>query len=134
MSQFILDEQLSVEEVLKPIQKWTPARMIHELRPHERITDDRIPALLRELRKPTFISIDEAAFWKRQLCDRRYGIAFFALRCDQQREIPSLLRSLTQLSEFDSRAKRMGKVIRISRARIRYCQTAVRLCFALVFN
>jgi hypothetical protein len=81
MSQLILDEQLSVPRVLDPILKWIKAEQVHQLRPDQRIGDDRVPAILRTLKQPTFVTIDHD-FWDRRWCNPRYCILYFALRKD----------------------------------------------------
>jgi hypothetical protein len=40
----------------------------------------------------------------------------------QQERIPALLRKLLHLSEFKTKASRMGKVVRVSLANIKYYQ------------
>jgi hypothetical protein len=121
MSQVIVDEQLGLARVVQPVQQWTTAQWIPHLRCGEHIDDDRIPTLLRELKQPTFVTIDEH-FWNRGLRDARYCIVYFALRDDQQDQIPDLLRRLFRLPQFNTRAKRMGKVIRVSPAGVQFYQ------------
>ena len=67
--------------------------------------------ILRELRQPTFVTID-MGFWNLRLRDPRYRILCFPLRNDEQRQIPGLLRQLLHLPEFATKAARMGKVAR----------------------
>ena len=119
MSQFVLDEQLDHDTVLAPLQNWVSAERLTALRPGEHILDDRVPALLRALRRPTFLSID-SYFWRAAQCDPRYCILYFALRRDQQPLLPGLLRALLLLPGFRTRAARMGKVARISTRTIEY--------------
>lgn len=121
MTQVVVDDQLTVTLVLAPIQQWTTACLLRQLRPSEHIPDERVPSLLRELKQPTFITIDDG-FWNRSLRDARYCIVYFDVRDDQQDQIPNLLRRLFRLPQFNTRAKRMGKVIRVSTAGIEFCQ------------
>jgi hypothetical protein len=121
MSQLILDEQLSVPRVVEPILKWIRAEQVQQLRPGQRIGDDRVPAILRTLKQATFVTIDHD-FWDRQLCNPRYCILYFALRKEQQDQLPDLLRALLRQPEFSTRARRMGKLARISTVRIDYWQ------------
>lgn len=118
----ITDAALSDVDVLKPLQKLMNTRSIRDVRPLEIVKDDRVPVLLRELIAPTFITIDEAGFWRQHLCSEAYCILCFALVDAQQELIPSLLRRLLQLPEFKANVKRMGKVARISLANIKYYQ------------
>jgi hypothetical protein len=121
VSQFVLDDQLDREDVRDPIVRWSTARFLREFRPGEVIKDDRARSILRSLRTPTFVTIDDG-FWNQTYRDRRYCILHFALRADEQRDIPALLRRLLRLPEFRTRAARMGKVARVSRERVIWWQ------------
>ena len=118
MSQFALDDQLNPRSVRDPIaRRWT-VRFVQEFRPDEVIKDDRVPGVLRTIRTPTFLTID-AGFCKRTGRDPRSCILDFALRSDEQGELPGLLRRVLRLPEFRTRAVRMGKVARVSRDHVR---------------
>ncbi len=121
MSRFVLDDQLWVVDVRDRIRRWSTAQFLRDIRPGEVINDERIPSVLRTLRTPTFVTIDHQ-FRERTLRDRRYCILYFALREDQQGDIPTLLRRLLRLPEFRTRAARMGKVARVSRERVSWWQ------------
>ena len=119
MSQIILDDQLLPLDVLVPIARWATVQRLRDIRPGEVIKDERVPMILRELRQPTFVTID-MAFWARRLCDLRYCIVCFPLRNDEQQLIPGMLRQLLRLPEFHSKAQRMGTVIQVGAHQIRY--------------
>jgi len=121
MSQIILDDQLFPLEVLVPIARWATVQRLRDVRPGEVIKDERVPMILRELRQPTFVTID-MGFWTRRLCDVHYCIICFPLRNDEQRLIPGLLRQLLKLPVFRSKASRMGKVTQVSANQIRFWQ------------
>ena len=121
MSQIVLDEQLSDDEVLAPLARWITVQRLDDLRPTEVIKDDRVPLLLRELSRPTFVTID-MGFWNRNLRDGKYCILCFPLRNDEQHQLPGLLRRVLQLPEFRTRARRMGKIARVSTARLEFWQ------------
>jgi hypothetical protein len=121
MSQIILDDQLFDLEVLVPIARWITVQRLRDLRPGEVIKDDRLPVLLRQLRQPTFVTID-MGFWSRGLRDARYCILCFPLRNEKQYELPGLLRRLLRLPEFRTKAARMGKVAQVSLTHIEYWQ------------
>lgn len=128
MSQIILDDQLYAFEVLLPIARWTTVQRLRDLRPDEVIKDERVPALLRQLRQPTFVTID-MGFWNRNLRDNQYCILCFPLHNDEQHEMPDLLRRALKLHDFHTKAARMGKVARVSWGNIEYWQTGdERLC------
>jgi hypothetical protein len=78
VSQVILDDQLFDFEVLIPIARWTTVQRLRDLRPGEVIKDERVPELLRQLRQPTFVTIDEG-FYNRGLCDHKFCILCFSL-------------------------------------------------------
>jgi len=121
MSQIILDDQLFDLEVLIPIARWITVQRLRDLRPGEVIKDDRVPMLLRQLRQPTFVTID-MGFWDRGLRDVRYCVLCFPLRNDEQHRLPELLRRLLRLPEFHTKAVRMGKVARVSASHVEYWQ------------
>lgn len=121
MSPIILDDQLADAAIRKRLAQWTRAQRLRDLRPGEVIKDERVPMILRELRQPTFVTID-MGFWNGRLRDARYCILCFPLRSDEQREIPGLLRNLFRMSEFATKAMRMGKVARVSQSHIDYWQ------------
>lgn len=118
----VIDAALSDKDVLKPLQKLMNTRSIRDVCPYEVVKDDRVPVLLRTLTFPTFITIDEAGFWHRHLCSDAYCILYFALSEYQQERIPVLLRKLLHLPEFKTKASRMGRVVRVSLANIKYYQ------------
>ncbi len=119
MSQIILDDQLFDVEVLVPLARWITVQRLRDLRPNEVIKDERVPLLLRELRQPSFVTID-MGFWDRDLRDPRYCILCFPLRNDEQHQLPERLYRLFQLPEFHTKAARMGKVVRVGPERIDY--------------
>jgi hypothetical protein len=121
VSQFVLDDQLDPRMVRDVIARRSTARFVREFRPGDVIKDDRVAVILRTLRTPTFISID-AGFYKRTRRSRRLCILYFALRSDEQGDIPALLRRVLRLPEFRTRAARMGKVARVSREGVRWWQ------------
>jgi hypothetical protein len=119
VSQFILDEQLLFDRVLLPIRKWASVKRIDELRPDEVIKDERIPVFLRQIKNSTFVTID-TGFWNARFCHPQYCILFFALRDNQQEQLPLKLRKLCTLKEFGTKRARMGKVAKISANRIEW--------------
>jgi hypothetical protein len=121
VGQIILDEQIFDTDVLIPLTKWITAQRLRDSRPDQVIKDERVPMILRELRLPTFVTID-MGFWNARLRDARYCILCFPLRSDEQRAIPGLLRHLLRMSEFATKAARMGKVARVSQSHIDYWQ------------
>ena len=127
MTAFILDDQLAPDQVEIPLRRWLKVAYLRDARPNEVIKDDRVETILHALRQPTFITIDRD-FWSTDLRHPRYCVLYFALREDEQRALPELLRRLLRLPEFRTCAARMGKVARVSRERVQYWQQwAVRI-------
>jgi hypothetical protein len=119
MTQLVLDDQLDVQKILPSLKGWLTSVRLQDLRPGERILDDRVPQLLLRLKKPTFVTIDRG-FWRRRLGHPDYCIVHFAVSKDQQEELPRLLRLLFRLPQFRTRAARMGKVARVGRSSVIY--------------
>jgi len=122
VSLLIFDEQINRETAIEPLQSWATVRRLKDVRPREMIDDDRVPELLRRLKHPTFVTIDEG-FWDREYRDKSYCILYIAVSDDQQFKIPALIRQLFRLSEFKTKTARMGKVARVSSVRIEYMKT-----------
>jgi hypothetical protein len=85
------------------------------------VLDERVPEILRTVRRPTFITVDQD-FWDRRWCHPDYCILYFALSDEQQFQLPDLLRALLRLPEFRSRAGRMGKVARVRPTAVEWWQ------------
>ena len=98
MSRLVLDEQLDLPRILPAVQKWITTECLHDLRPRQRITDDRVPEILLTLRQPTFVTIDHH-FWHPSWCHPGYCILYFFLRHNEQGQISEMLRELLRLSE-----------------------------------
>ena len=74
--------------------------------------DDEIIPLLLQLRRPTFFTLD-TDFYERNLCHVRYCLVCMDVKQD---EAATFVRRLLRHEEFNTQAKRMGKVIRLSSA------------------
>lgn len=63
----VLDEHLHDPVIMSGISAWFPGRAIPliKLRPGSLIKDEVIPALLRKLVEPTFVTINVTDFWKK---------------------------------------------------------------------
>lgn len=118
----VLDEQLLGRNIEVEIAKWYrgAVRFITDLRPNTMIKDDAIPELLRPQDQPTFVTINERDFWRKVTIDPRYCIVCLSLPDSRATEIPQLLRSLLQRTEFRTKANRMGKVIRMTEKEVSY--------------
>jgi len=75
--------------------------------------EDVIPQLLQN-HLPTFFTRDHG-FYDRQLCHAGYSLVVLAVEKD---EAASFIRRFLRHPAFRTRSKRMGKVIRVSRAKM----------------
>jgi hypothetical protein len=83
------------------------------------LNDEQIIVLLRELRRPTFFSRD-LGLYTPALRDHRYAIVVTAVR---QYEVAAFVRRFLRHPMFDTKAKRTGKIIRLSSSGIGFWQT-----------
>lgn len=118
----VLDEQLNDEVIQRGIQRWYRGRVIiiNELRPKSRILDDAVSDLLRRIKEPTFVTINYWDFWKTLPARAAYCAVCLKLPGERSHEVPSLLRHLLKLENFNTKRKRMGLVISWSDGSINY--------------
>ena len=118
----VLDEQLQGLGPEEAIARWYRGAVliVKKLRPGRVIKDEAIPALLRQLKQPTFITIDYMDFWRRVPADNAYCIVCPELPTEQVDEIPVRLRQLLRLPEFKTKRARMGKVVLARERRLQY--------------
>jgi hypothetical protein len=118
----VLDEQLLGRNLETEIGQWYQGavRYIIDLRPNTIIKDDAIPKLLQQERQPTFVTINEGDFWHKIRPSNYYCIVCFTLSDSRVREISQSLRDLCQHPIFSSKAKRMGKIIRVTDQAVNY--------------
>jgi hypothetical protein len=118
----LLDENVHQQSLVASIVAWYrgQVRSLTTLRPNTLIKDEAIPMVLRRVRQPTFVTTNVADFWCRVPAHSRYSIVCIALPNERLHELPSLLRQLLRLPEFNTKAKRMGKVIRVSPSQLQY--------------
>jgi hypothetical protein len=72
--------------------------------------DEEIIRLLLQLRSPTFFTLD-FDFYQRNLCHTKYCLVCMDI---EQNKTALFVRRLLRHKEFNTKAKRMGKVIRLS--------------------
>ena len=78
------------------------------------LLDEEIIPLLQRLRRPTFFTRD-SDFYDRRLCHRKYCLVYMSV---EKSEAALFVRRLLHHPSFKTQAKRMGKVMRVSRAGI----------------
>jgi hypothetical protein len=114
----ILDENIPDEQRVL-LAKWRmPFRQIGIEMGRKGMKDTEIITLLQTLRHPTFFTRD-VGFCKRNLCHPRYCLVFLNVEED---EVAFFARRLLRHPQFDTQAKRMGTVIRVSREGLSVCR------------
>lgn len=110
----ILDEQI-LENQRQLLKSWRiPTRQIGYDIGRKGLKDKEIISLLMRFRKPTFFTLD-FDFFESRLSHQKYAIVCM----DVGKHEPAVyVRRLLRHPDFDSAAKRMGKVIRLSSMRI----------------
>lgn len=118
----VLDEQLLGRNIEEHIARWYRGAVcfISDLRPNTVIKDDILPKLLQQENQSTFVTINERDFWRKVAINKQFCVVCFALPDSRAREIPARLRSLLSHPLFDTKKKRMGKVIRIAEQEVSY--------------
>ncbi len=109
----VLDAELGSERVRSEIARWYPGAVIRmqDLRPHAPVLDPDIPSYLLRLRQPTFVTINYRDFHSRAFRHRKYCIIRLKLTQAAALFVPHALRSILNMEAFNTKAKRMGKVI-----------------------
>ena len=110
----LLDENFP-ESQRQLFRAWqTPVRQIGVEISRKGIQDDEIIPLLLRMRQPTFFTLDDD-FYSRRLCHARYCLVCVAVA---QYEAAAFVRRFRRHQDFDTEAKRIGAVIRLSHAGI----------------
>jgi hypothetical protein len=112
----VFDEQLQGEGLEEAIGKWYPGTIVSitTLRPNTTIKDEAIPILLSQENNPLFLTINVSDFWQRLPVSAKYCLVCFALTSSEIPLLPDLLRRLLRHPDFDTKAKRAGKAVRIT--------------------
>ena len=117
-----LDEQLEGLGLETAIARWYPGKItvIKKFRPDTLVKDDVIPVLLHQVKQATFVTINWVDFWRKFSADKRYCIICFPFPRHRVKEIPSLLRQVLKLKQFNTKAGRMGVVMRVTKKSVHY--------------
>jgi len=108
----LLDENVR-EDQRSLLQMWgIPVRQLGADVGHKGMKDEQIITLLHELRDATFFTRD-GDFSERQLCHPRYCLVCLVVRKD---EVAVFVRRILRHPELDTKARRMGAVVRASHA------------------
>jgi hypothetical protein len=108
----ILDENVLASQ-RHLLRGWRiPFRQIGHEVGRQGMDDTEIIPLLHGLRQPTFLTLDDD-FYERSFCHARYCLVYLNIR---RSEAAIFVRRLLRHPEFDTEAKRMGAIVRVSHA------------------
>jgi hypothetical protein len=118
----VLDEQLLGRDLDAALATWYrgPVLFITDLRPGTVIKDDAIPVLLRHQHQATFVTMNETDFWLKVAIDAHFCVVCFAVADSQAGEIPKRLRAVFRVPAFQTKVRRMGKVVRVTHSTVSY--------------
>lgn len=118
----VLDEELQGLGLEEAISRWYRGAilLIKALRPGTVIKDEAIPGLLRQVRTPTFVTINHGDFWRKVTPEKSFCLLCLKITADQTDEIPHWLRRVFRFPEFRTKKIRMGKVALVSFRSIQY--------------
>ncbi|MFO0965543.1 MAG: hypothetical protein U0793_08155 [Gemmataceae bacterium] len=105
----ILDENVPEGQRLKLAGRRIPSRQIGQDVGRKGMKDREVVPLLHRLSQPTFFTLDED-FYDRRLCHKGYCLVH--LDVEEERAAEHVARLLRH-SRFNTKAKRMGAVIRV---------------------
>ncbi|MCI0528720.1 MAG: hypothetical protein L0Y56_14880, partial [Nitrospira sp.] len=106
----ILDENI-IESQRQRLRSWgVSIRHVGHDVGRKGMNDEEIIPFLHRLRHPTFFTRG-SDFYKRSLCHARYCLVYLDV---EKEEVTTFVRRLLRHREFNTEAKRMGTVIRIS--------------------
>ncbi len=108
----ILDENIPKNQ-RQLLESWRISiRQIGVNAGHSGMKDQEILSLLQQLRRPTFFTRDDD-FFKSKFCHARYGLFYLEV---EKNETAVFIRRLLKHADFNTQAKRLGKVVRVSHA------------------
>ena len=118
----VLDEELQGLGLEATITQWYRGAvlLIKHLRPGTVIKDEAIPALLRNVKYATFVTINHGDFWRRLPAGQSFCVLCLKLTVDQVDEVSHWLRQVFRLPEFKTKTARMGKVALVSPRSLQY--------------
>jgi hypothetical protein len=132
----VLDENIFDYDFLPEYKSWYKGKIttIRDLRVGTLIKDDAIPTILRSVKQPTFVTTNVFDFWRRLPAHNAYCIICFELPNERIREISGALRKILLLKEFNTKAARMGKMLRVRHNHIDYCEAGSNKIFTLLWS
>lgn len=115
----ILDENVPESQRRLLRRKRLPLRQIGEDIGRKGLKDAEIIPLLHELDRTTFFTLDEK-FYERRLCHERYCLIHLDV---EEEEVAEYVQRLLRHRALNSKAKRMGLVIRATPTGLRLWRT-----------
>jgi len=113
----VLDEQLKDPRIAQAIERWYPGKVINicDARLDTDIPDPDVPSLLRDLKDPTFVTINWPDFWPQRRTYRHSGYCVICLKLpgDKMHQVPRALRDA--LRHLPTKKERMGKIVLVGR-------------------
>ncbi len=108
----VLDENIPADQRELLRSRGVHARQIGYDVGRPGMQDDEVVVFLRRVRRATFFTRD-GGFYDRRLCHATYCLVYLDV---EKQEVALFVRRLLKHCEFDTQAKRMGAVVRLTHA------------------
>lgn len=112
----ILDENIAESQRAILIKQGLNVKQIGFDLKYKGIKDEELMIFFHTLKKPTFISWDRGLY-RKKICHKNYCIAYLDVRED---EIAIFAKKLLKDKRFNVKAKRMGKIIKLTSMKIKF--------------
>lgn len=120
----LIDENISEIEIWR-LREWRiTVRVIGEEIAEKSISDENILAILHRLKQPTFFTKDRD-FYKPALCHPAYALVYMDVP-EHEGQVAGYIRRFLRHPEFDATAKRLGKVIHVHVASVKFWKAGTR--------
>jgi len=122
----VFDENIFDQDVIDDLNRWHKGKVvsIKDLRLRTLIKDEAVPAILRTVKQPTFLTTNVSDYWRKMPAHAAYCMICFELTNEQIIDIPRLLRGVLRFKEFKTNAARMGKILRVRHNHIDYYEAS----------
>lgn len=116
----VLDEQISRLPLRAALEQRYPGSVVfvQDLRPLTQILDDEIEKLLHTVKAPTFVTLNYRDFWHKWSAHPHFCVICLKLPIERWFEVSIIVRRILTHSSFDTKKKRMGKIISWSAGKI----------------
>lgn len=118
----VLDEQISRLPLRAAFERWYPGSVIflQDLRPDTQILDDDIEKLLHTVKAPTFVTLNYWDFWHKWSAHAHFCVICLKLPIERWLETSIIVRRILTHASFNTKKKRLGKIISWSDGKIDY--------------